>query len=112
MQFGGKNVVDHEMVVALDLLGLWLLVQNSLTCLPTGQRLQSSDQVLLRDLCLFLDLLQEKKTKIFFISNQLALTWCAQAILYRNFRKRYFFPDLKTINSEFKGSYKVLDHYC
>lgn len=60
MQFGGKKIIDSEMVVAFDLLGLWLLVQNSLAHLPTGQRLQGSDQVLLGYLRLFLDLLQEK----------------------------------------------------
>lgn len=39
MQFGGEKVVDGKIVVAFDLLGFWLLVQNSLACLPTGKRL-------------------------------------------------------------------------
>lgn len=59
MQFGGKKVVDGKIVVAFNLLGFWLLVQNSLACLPTGKRLQGSDQVLFRYLRLFLDLLEE-----------------------------------------------------
>lgn len=57
MQFGGKTIVDSEIVVAFHVLGLWLLVQNSLARLPTGKRLQGSDQVLLGYLRLFLDLL-------------------------------------------------------
>lgn len=59
MQFGGKKVVNSKEVVAFNLLGFWLLVQNSLACLPTCERLQGSDQVLFRYLRLLLDLLQE-----------------------------------------------------
>ena len=58
VKFGGKLVVDCKHVAVLDLLGLWLLCENSLRGLPTGQRLQRSHQLPLWDVRLLLDLLQ------------------------------------------------------
>lgn len=40
VQFGGKLVIDCKHMAIFYLLGLWLLGENSLSGLPTGQRLQ------------------------------------------------------------------------
>lgn len=57
VKFGGKLVIDCKHVAILDLLGLGLLGENSLSGLPTSQRLQRSHQLPLWDVCLLLDLL-------------------------------------------------------
>lgn len=57
VQFGSKLIVNCKHVAALDLLRLWLLGENSLRWLPTGQRLQRSHQLPFRNIRLLLDLL-------------------------------------------------------
>lgn len=63
VQFGGKLVIDCKHVAILNLLGLGLLGENSLSGLPTGQRLQRSHQLPLWDVRLLLDLLQGGEIK-------------------------------------------------
>lgn len=58
VQLGGKLIIDCKHVAVLYLLGLGLLGEDSLSGLPTGQRLQRSHQLPLRDVCLLLDLLR------------------------------------------------------
>ena len=57
VQFGSKLIIDCKHMAILYLLGLWLLGENSLCGFPTGQRLQRSHQLPLRNICLLLDLL-------------------------------------------------------
>lgn len=61
MQLGGKLVIDCKNVTIFYLLGLGFLCKNSLSGLPTGQRLQCSHQLPLWDVCLLLDLLHSEK---------------------------------------------------
>lgn len=63
MQFGGKLVIDCKHMAILDLLGLRLLGEDSLSGFPTSQRLQCSHQLPLWDVCLLLDLLQSGEIK-------------------------------------------------
>lgn len=63
VQFGGKLVVDCKHMSVLNFLGLWLFGENSLSGLPTGQRLQRSHQLPLRDVRLLLDLLHGGEIK-------------------------------------------------
>ena len=42
VQFGSKLIIDGKHMAALNLLGLWLLGEDSLCRLPAGQRLQRS----------------------------------------------------------------------
>lgn len=58
VQFGGKLVIDCKRVAILNLLGLGLLGEDSLSGFPTCQRLQRSHQLPLWDVRLLLDFLQ------------------------------------------------------
>lgn len=64
MQLGGKLIVDCKHVAVLDLLGLGLLGEDALGWLATGQRLQRSHQLPLRDVCLLLDLLHSSEREM------------------------------------------------
>lgn len=65
MQFGGELVVDREYMAVFNFLRFGLLGKHTLGGLPTGQRLQCSHQLSLRDVRLLLDLLQrEGKGKV------------------------------------------------
>lgn len=64
VQFGGKLVVNCKHMAIFDLLGLWLLGENSLCWLPTGQRLQCSHQLPLWDVRLLLDFLHSEEVRL------------------------------------------------
>lgn len=63
VQFGGELVVNCKYMAVLNLLRFGLLGEHTLSGLPTGQRLQRSHQLSLRDVRLLLDLLQRQGKK-------------------------------------------------